>query len=328
MTVPLILSIFVFSAVLIKAADFLVVAIRRLSHLTGFGGFALSAVIMALATSFPELFVGITSALEGTPNLSLGNVIGSNIANLSLVVGGAAIIFGTVQVHGSFARRDVAIAFGAGLVPLFLLLDGSLSRVDGLILIFLYGLYASSLFREQFVQLGRQQEEEEEGRFWYRFLRYFSHVDGTVGRELGRLFLGIALLLFSADMIVRTAQSLAHDLAIPLLLIGIFLVSLGTVLPELAFSIRSLKERAPKMFFGNILGSIIANGTLVAGVTSLITPIEVQAFDEYLLATTTFVLVYLLFWLFIRSKHRLDRWEAAALFGLYLAFVLVEFSQV
>lgn len=327
MTVGYILTILVFSAILIKAADLLVVAIRRLSKLTGIGGFAISAVILALATSFPELFVGITAALEGSPSLSLGVVIGSNIANLALVVGGAGIIFGAVEVHGSFVRRDVAIAFGAGLIPLFLLLDGTLSRVDGLILIFLYGLYASSLFREQFIQLGREHEEED-GRFWYRFLRHFAHIDGTVGRELGRLFLGVALLLFSANMIVRAAQFLALDLNIPLLLIGIFLVAVGTSLPEVAFSIRSLKEHAPKMFFGNILGSIIANGTLVAGVTSLIAPIKVEAFDEYLLATITFILIYLLFWMFIRSKQRLDRWEAATLFALYLAFVLVEFLQV
>lgn len=323
MTLLSVLLILLFSILLIKAADLLVVAIRRLARVTGLSSFAVSAVILAMGTSFPELFVGVTAALEGSPALSLGNVLGANIANLTLVLGGAALIFGSVGVHGAFLRREVFIAFFAGLAPIFLILDRSLSRVDGLILIALYGLYAASLFRERFEAIAKEYQEEG---FWYRFLRRVRDTEGELGRELGRLFLGLALLLFSADVIVRLAKILASQAGIPILVVGLIVLSIGTTLPELAFSFRALLSHSPTIVFGNLLGSIITNSTLVIGLVATIRPITVVARREYLLATIAFFLAYLLFWFFIRTKHRLDRWEAAALFVLYLTFALLAFS--
>lgn len=315
--------IFLFSLLLVKGADLAIVAIRRLGKLTGTGLFSISAVLIAIATSFPELSVGVTSALSGVPNLSLGNVLGANIANITLVLGGAALIFGSVGVHGEFLRREVLIALFAGLVPIFLILDRNLSRVDGLILLALYGAYATSLFRERFEMIA--QEYQQEG-FWYRFLRRFKNAEGELGRELGRLFLGIALLLFSADIIVRLAKILAAQVGIPILVVGLVILSIGTTLPELAFSFRALLSHSPTMVFGNLLGSIIANSTLVVGLAATIAPITVVARREYLLATIVFLVAYALFWFFIRTKHRLDRWEAGVLFSLYLVFVLLAFS--
>ena len=123
-----------FSFLLIKATDILVVNLKGLSTRIGLGQFAVTTFLLALATSLPELFVGITSALEGTPNLSLGNIIGSNIADLSLVIGGAALFAGSVNVRGRFLNRDVFYAFLAGAAPMVLLFDKKLTRVDGLIL--------------------------------------------------------------------------------------------------------------------------------------------------------------------------------------------------
>ena len=96
-------------------------------------------------------------------------------------------------------------------------------------------------------------------------------------------------------------------------------------MPELVFSFRSIRDGQPSMFFGNVLGSIIANSTLIIGVTSIITPIVLASFSDYLTAVVTFVIVFITFWLFIRSKHRLDRWEGLVLVLMYLVFVVVEF---
>ena len=134
----IIVSIIFLSLILIKSADMVVVAIRRLSRQTHTRAFAISAIILALGTSFPELFVGITSALEKTPVLSLGDVTGSNITNIALVGGLTALVAGRVRVYGEYLRRNVWMALVAGMLPAVLLFDKQLSRVDGLILITVY----------------------------------------------------------------------------------------------------------------------------------------------------------------------------------------------
>ncbi|KKT67429.1 MAG: Na+/Ca+ antiporter, CaCA family [Candidatus Woesebacteria bacterium GW2011_GWC2_45_9] len=323
MVLGLIVAIYVLSFVLIKSADQVVIALRHLTKSSGpKGAFIISALLLALATSFPELFVAITSALEGSPSLSLGNVLGANIANISLVVGAAGLLMGRVNVHGEFLKRDVWIALVAGVLPIVLVFDGELSRVDGLILLSLYGAYASSFFKNRFLEIGN---EIREGTFINRFFRRVNNIDGNKTKEAARLFLGIAVLLVSANLIVNTAQTLAVAANIPVFLIGLILLSIGTTLPELGFSIKSLQNKEPTMFFGNLLGSIIANSTLVIGVAAAIYPIRVAAIEEYLIAAITFVVVFLLFWLFIRSKLKLERWEAGVLLTIYVVFVVVEF---
>jgi cation:H+ antiporter len=317
----LIISIYILALVLIKSADHVVLGLRHLTK-SGGGAFTISALLLALATSFPELFVGITSALEGSPSLSLGNVIGANIANISLVAGASALLVGKVNVHGEFLRRDVWVALGAGILPLILIIDGSLSRVDGLALLAIYGAYASSFFKRRFLEIG---EEIRRGSFVHKFFRTINHLDGNKTKEAARLFLGIAALLLSANLIVKIAERLAAMANLPVFLVGLILLSIGTTLPELGFSIRSLEDREPTMFFGNLLGSIIANSTLVIGLAAVISPIKVVAVQEYLVAAVAFLAIFLTFWFFIRSKLRLDRWEAGVLLLMYIVFVVVEF---
>jgi len=308
---------FFFCLVLIKASDILLVNLKSLALQTGIGSFAITGLIVALATSLPELSVGVAAGFRGEPNLSLGNVVGANIANLSLVIGGAALIGGAVTVHGTFLRRDVFYAFLAGAAPMLLLTDRVLSRIDGLILLSLYGFYQLMVFEEQ------KKRAADKGGFINRLLRRLNH-RGTK-QELGWIFLGVVLLLFSADMIVRLASKIALSLNIPILLIGLVLVAIGTTLPELTFEIEAIRSHQPTMVFGNLLGSIVANGTLIIGLVALISPIRIQAFSEYLLATMAFVIAFGIFYLFVRTKHRLERWEGAFLIGFYLAFVLGEF---
>ena len=294
------------------------VNLKSLASRTKIGAFAISGLIMALGTSLPELFVGITSALRGMPNLSLGNIVGANIANLSLIIGGAALLGGAVQVRGEFLRRDVFYAFLAGAAPMLLLFDKQLSRLDGLILLALYGFYQGMVFNERAAE-GVSQEDG----FIQRLIRRLNH-RGT-RRELGWIFLGLALLLFSADVLVHLAKLVAITLNIPILLVGLILISIGTCLPEFVFGIKAIRERQPQMVFGNLLGSIVANGTLIIGIVALISPIRIQAVAEYLVATMAFVVIFGVFYFFVRSKHRLERWEGAFLIGFYLAFVLSEF---
>jgi len=322
MIVGLIFVILVFSFILIKAADLVIISIRRLSREARASVFAVSAVILALGTSLPEFFVGLTSALEGTPNLAFGVVLGSNIANIALIGGLSAFIVGKVFIHGEYLKKDVWVSLFATSVPLFLALDGSISRVDALILLMLYLAYATGFFRRRFQEIGREQAEEG---FIFRFVREFKNLKSIKTKEFGRLFLGLALLLFSSDMIVRLSVELANQANIPLFLVGLVLLAVGTSLPELVFSIRSLENHQPSMFFGNILGSNIANSTFIIGVTTLISPLGLVDFKDYIVGIATFFLIFISFYLFIKSKNRLDRWESAVLLFLYFLFVLLEF---
>lgn len=314
--------ILLLSFVLIKSSEIVVISLRRISKRSKAGVFALSAIIIAIGTSLPELFVGITSALEGSPNLALGNVLGANIANLSLVAGTSALFIKSVRVREGYLRREVGIALIAGVAPLLLILDHTLSRVDGLVLLAVYGVYTTSIFKTQYIRLAREPHLDD---YFHKILRSIPVLDGHQSKEYGKLFLGLALLLWSSDMIVNLAQTIAQLLNIPLFLIGLVIVSIGTTLPEVAFSVKSLRDHEPSMFFGNLLGSIIANSTFVIGITALLSPIKIIAFHDYTVAVFFFILIFLIFWFFVKSKHRLDRWETVLLIILYLTFILAEF---
>jgi len=320
----LIILLFLFVILLVKSADLVVVSLRRFSQIAHAKVFVISAVLLAIATSFPELFVGITSAVEKSSRLTLGNVLGANIANISLVAGLSAFIVGRVNVHGDFIKREVWVALVAAVFPMILILDGNLSRVDGIILLGIYVAYMASFFKDRFMQIAHWHRKEG---YIHRFMRNFVHpqLDFHKAKELGRLFIGLALLLFSADVIVKIAQEITVDSGIPIFLVGLVLLSVGTTLPELAFSIRSLEDKEPTMFFGNLLGSIITNSTLILGLSATIYPIQIGSFKEPLFASIAFLVIFITFWLFIRSKLALQRWEAAILLVLYLAFVVVEF---
>lgn len=311
-----------FSLVLIKAAEWVIVALRRIAKKSKIGVFAISAIILSVGTSLPEFFVGITSALENKPNIALGVVLGSNIANTALITGLVALFLGKINVHGNYLKRDVLASLLAGLLPLALLADGILGRVDGLILLFAYAAYASSFFKEKFAEITNEHNKES---FFYRFLRELNHVNFDVAKEYARLFASLGLLLFSSEMVINSAAKMANILNIPVFVVGLVILSIGTSLPELVFSIKSVGNGEPKMFFGNLLGSTIANSTLIVGLTAVISPIKIVAFSDYRNAVITFVVVFLLFWIFIRTKHRLDRWEALILVMIYILFVIMEF---
>lgn len=320
MLVLYILSIVFFSLVLFKSAEILSIHLKSVAKKTQMGGFFLTSLIIALATSLPELFVGVTSALNNIPNLSLGNVIGANIANVTLVAGGAALIGGSIRIRNHAYASDLLHSFLAAMAPLFLLMDNVLSRVDALILIALYGFYNVSLLKRR-----SQEILDEEENIFSLFVRKFTHQ--KVRKDLMFIFLSAAVLLFSADMIVRLGQNIASELGISLLLVGIFFVAIGTSLPEFMVDFKAIRDKDTAMFMGNMLGSIVTNGTLIVGVVALISPITINAYTDYLVATLFFLLVFLYFYFFVRTKQRLDRWEGLALIIAYLVFLAIEFLR-
>jgi len=300
------------SVVLLKATDVMVVGVNRLVYDTHWNAFGITAILVGLLTSFPELWVGISAAIEGDPVLSLGNVLGSNIANVSLVMGGAAILGGGVGVVGEFLKRDFFTAFLAGALPLLLFLDGVISRVDGVVLLLVYVIYV--MVTLQF-------------RASRRLLRKVGWVEKE--KDVVWILVGAVVLIFAADQLVRAAVRLSGELGVAPFLVGLFLVAVGTSLPELSFEIEAIRKKEVGMVYGNLLGSIVANSSLILGVTALIVPIRLSERDveSYLVATVAFVLVFGVFWWLVRTKKRLDRWEGGVLVLIYGLFALWEWLR-
>lgn len=315
------LLLILFSFLLIKSTEILIQALQRLSHISRIGKFALTSSLMALATSLPELFVGITAALEKEPSLAVGNILGSNIADISLVIGGAAVIGGSLGVVGSFLKKDVFYAFLAGGFPLVLLFDGKLTKVEGLILLLTYGIYNYT------VLLDKRRRKYNSGQLAKKIIKRLNY-KGTE-KQIAWVFFGAILLVFSADAIVKIASLIALSFRVPLFLIGLFLVAIGTSLPELSFEIGAIRKRQVGMVFGDLLGSITANSTLILGVVAFINPVVLESgFKPYLWATAAYFLIFSLFWLFVKTKHKLERWEGLILILVYIVFIFFEFWRV
>lgn len=309
-----------FSFLLIKSTEILVAALERLSRISRIGKFAITSFFMALATSLPELFVSITAALEKKPNLALGNIIGSNIANLSLVIGGAALVGGSIGVVGNFLKKDIFYAFLAGSLPVVMLVDNKLSKVDGLMLLAIYGVYQFSVLKGKRQRVGKD-------RLVRGILRRLGKTE--TDRQIAWIFFGVALLIFSADAIVKIAGLIAYEFKVPILLVGLFLVAVGTSLPELSFSIGALVKKQVGMVFGDLLGSIVANSTLILGITSLLSPVILEGgFKVYFWAVVFYFIIFAAFWFFVRTKKKLERWEGVVLLLLYLVFVIFEFWRL
>lgn len=320
------LALLVISAyLLVQATSHLVDEIREIAKITKIGKFGLTAFLLAFATSLPELVVGIVSAIEGRPILSLGNVLGSNIADISLVMGGVAVVGGSIKVLGEFLRRDLFSTFLAGSLPLLLLVDGSLSRVDALVLLVVYVWFTYTVLAEKTEEMVGFRETE--GSLMHKV--FWRLKQRKMKRHYVWLVFWVAVLVFSADMLVRVSSLFAGAIGIPVILIGIFFVAMGTSLPEFAFELKATRLGETAMVFGDLLGSVVANSTLVLGITALIHPIQLDGgFKPYLLATVAFVVMFGLFWLFVSTKRILERWEGVILLIVYILFAVFEFSRV
>jgi cation:H+ antiporter len=320
-----ILLIGIFCVVMVRATDLMMDAVRTLILSTRIGAYGIASFLLAFSTSLPELMVGISAGLQNQPDLVLGNVIGSNIANLSLILGGAAALSGVLKATDRFVKRDVFYVFLAGSLPLVLMIDGALDRLDGVILILVYVIYNLTILERKRERLARR--EVHESPFWRRIIVRVSHVH--VDRSVTILLVGSALLIVAADMVVRLAIEVATITQLPVILVGLFVVAVGTSLPELVFEIVAIRKGEVAMAFGNILGSVVTNSTLIIGVTLLISEIRLDGgMSSYLIASIAFVIVFFVFWLMVWTKHVLERWEGALLVVIYAVFAVLEILRV
>lgn len=307
---------FLFSFLLLaRASSSLVLSLSGLARFFQLSEYIISFFLMSAATSIPELFIGISSALGGTPSLSLGNIIGSNLINISLVAGLAAFLSNGIKVESKIRRENFFLIFLMAFLPLFLALDGVISRWDGAILLLSFFIYILRLVSEK---------------------EYFKKIlDGVefnfnslskAFRNMLRLLLSILMLLFASYLLVWSAQNIMSSIEMGGLLFGIFFIAIGTTLPELFFGIRASLMKHKQMTLGNSIGSVAFNSAFVIGAVSILAPIHMDdGFTKLFPAVIFLFAAFLFFNFFLYTRSRISRREGFILALLYLAFIFVEY---
>ncbi len=277
-----------------------------LSKAFGLSEMAAGFILLSITTSLPELSVSTVAAFTGEGGLSVGNVLGSNIANLTIIIGLAVFLSKTeVLVKGESQKELVQFLFLSSIIPLFIVQRGSLGPVLGFVLLTLF-IYFS-------VTISRKTNKTE------------LHESTTNKRDTAmvgiKFAVGVALIIVLSKFLVDSSVDIAEFIGLPPSIIGATIIGLGTSLPELATTIQALKKKLFSMALGNLLGSCITNITLILGVSSLISFSEVnvlavESIMFYVLLSTLSV------WYMVGSGERISKRGALFLCGVYIMFIL------
>ena len=262
--------------------------------------------IVALGTSAPEFCVSLVSALKGTADLAVGNVVGSNIFNAMLIVGVAAMV-APMTILPSTVRKDVPVALLASVaLTVMVLMDGNLSRVDAVLLF--VGFLAFMWVTLRGAKGSHAIEQEQAAPRGYSVLK-----------SVGLLVLGLACLILGSNIFVDGATTVAQSLGVSEAVIGLTIVAGGTSLPELATSVVAARKGNSGIAIGNVLGSNVLNILLILGAAGLICPMQVQGITLVDFAMMT--VSVLLLWLFSYTKLTVARWEGAVLTVLFFGYM-------
>jgi len=304
--------IFIISCfLLVLSGKWLVNSLTRIAKFLGWKEFVVAFFTIAFGASLPNLFVGILSALNKIPQLSLGDVIGANIFDLTVTVALAAFISRQgLSAPSRTVQGSSIFTISAALLPLILILDGNLSRIDGFLLILTFAFYVFWLFRKE-ERFKKIYNGVPEIRGW----KYFFE-------DLGLLIISVAFLILGAQGIVKSSSFFAQNLNLPLIFIGIFIVGIGDCLPETFFSIRAAKEGQDWMILGNLMGSVMITATLVLGTVALICPINFFDFSLLAIGRIFLVISAIFFLIFLRTGKKITRREALILFSIYILFLI------
>ncbi len=259
--------------------------------------------IVAAGTSAPELFVSLVSALKGTPDLAVGNVVGSNTMNSMLIVGCAAIAAPMV-ISRSTVKKDIPFSVGASLLLLLLTLDSHLGIIDGVILLVGFAAFMTYTLRQ--AKTG-QADSASEGKS----LKWSTSVIYVIA--------GLALLVVGSNVFVDSASSVAYSLGISEGVVGLTIVAGGTSLPELATSVVAARKGQSAIAIGNVIGSNVFNILMILGITATIAPMSIEGIT--IIDMGVMMLSVTLVWLFSRTKYTVERWEGALLVTGYLAYL-------
>lgn len=260
--------------------------------------------IVACGTSMPEFFVSLTSAIHGSADMAIGNVVGSNIFNTLLIVGVAAVVAPMI-IARSTVRKDIPVAFMASILLGVMCLDGAISRIDAAIMFVCFLLFMAYTIRS--ARKGEVEVTEEEQKGY-----------GT-GKSVFLIVYGLALLIVGSNIFVDAATFVARTFGVSDAVIGLTIVACGTSMPELATSVVAAKNGQSALAIGNVLGSNVFNILMVLGLTGLISPLQINGITniDLILQFAAVALV----WLFSYTKFKVERWEGALLSLVFLTYL-------
>jgi cation:H+ antiporter len=268
-----------------------------------------AAILIGFSLALPELFVGIAAALSGKPQVALGTVVGANMANLSLIIGGLAVFASVVPVVGEYIEKDLWVTIGLALMPFVMLFDGTITKYEGVVLVALYFVYAFFLSNEK---VSVRQSKKKISAFEIFGLPIV-------------LLLGLTIMAVCSWQLVQIAVSIAAVWGVSWFWMGLLLIAFGTTLPELLLLSFSRKKSTASLVLPDLLASVVMNSTLILGVVAIVTPIILKESVQRGLSGMFTVIVLGLFWLFTKSKRKLERWEGVVLIGIYLMFIGLQF---
>ena len=311
--------------VLARGADSFVLGAARLAVAMRVSPIVVGAVVIGFGTGAPELLVSTVAAARGSLDLAVGNVVGSNMANLTLVLGVAGIIARPAVVP-RVVRREAPLALAA-VILLALLVQRGLERWEGVVL--LGALIASVVVMLRGTEpppAADPQEAAPTAEFVEEVEEFVEEIDeadltdvrdASNARDVVRVVLGLIATVSGAQLLVMGAQRTAEEFGLSGGIVGVTLVAIGTSLPELVTAVQSARRSETALLAGNVLGSNIFNCTAVAGVAAVIGPERLTDADLTVVATSAMVGIAILAWLFLGIGGRLRRWEGAILVAVY-----------
>ncbi|MDO9509964.1 MAG: calcium/sodium antiporter [Candidatus Magasanikbacteria bacterium] len=298
--------------ILIFGGDLLVKGASSLAKRWGIPALVIGLTVVAFGTSMPELVVNVFSALKGATGIAVGNIVGSNISNIFLILGISAIIF-PLTVKDSTAWKEIPFAILAGIVLLFMgndiLFDGFnsniLSRTDGLVLLSVFAIFL--YYVVNLAKTNKTAPEKIEVLSWTRSFLY--------------LFSGTALLFFGGQLLVDNAVILARIAGMSEMLIGLTIIAIGTSMPELITSAVAAYHNHADIAVGNIIGSNIFNIFWVLGLTSVIKPLPFGGGINFDITVQIIATLLLFLCLLIGTKKKIDRWQGIVFVLLYISYI-------
>ena len=307
------LLIIVGIALVLKGADVLTKGGADLARRMNVPELVVGLTIVAAGTSAPELFVSLVSALKGTPDLAVGNVVGSNIMNTLVIVGITAMV-APMAISRQTVSKDMPFSVVAAVLLMVVSLDAFQSmslqgniigRLDGVLLLVGFAVFMAYTFRE--ARKGKAEVTTEGSK------------PLSIPMCLVLMVLGLAMLVVGSELFVRYASELAAALGVGESVIGLTIVAGGTSLPELATSVVAARKGQSAMAIGNVIGSNVFNILLILGTTAVVCPMQIGGIT--MIDMSMMVASVLLLWLFSYTKLTVARWEGAILTAAYLGYL-------
>ena len=311
-----ILLLLVGLGLVVLGADWLVNGASSIARRAGISEFVIGLTIVGFGTSCPELVVSLTGAIEGNSDISVGNVVGSNIFNVLFILGLTAMVL-PVGMTDKNRRMDIPITLGVTILLVILGITGSMSgpvisRWEGILMLIVFSAYLIYCFKSD------SKDEFSETQ----------QATLSITKSIALTLTGLAGLIFGGDLFVDSATALARQIGVSDKFIAVTILAGGTSLPELATSLVAAIKGKEQLALGNILGSNVFNAMMILGLSSVITPLSFASMTIVDIITLVLSAVLLLIWAYTGHKNRIDRWEGAVMLLCHIAYNVFLFSRL